>query len=103
MPHKVANKMFIKENIDYDLNYEHTTHKMNTVPYQGTIWSKSDLPKNYHCVETNLQKMYGRLQETSQAPLVAVLGIVQLGDWMKVKTQNWQLIDYSFNEEFGIL
>jgi hypothetical protein len=24
--------------------------------------------------------MYGRLQETSQAPMVAVLGIVQLGD-----------------------
>ena len=23
--------------------------------------------------------------------------------WMKVKTQNWQLMDYSFNEEFEIL
>jgi len=44
MPHKAANKMITKENIDYDLSYEHTTHKMNTVPYQGTIWSKSDLP-----------------------------------------------------------
>jgi hypothetical protein len=48
--------------------------------------------------------MYGRLQETSQALLVPVLGIVQHNQviWMKVKTQNWQLMDDSFNEEFVI-
>jgi len=32
MTHKAANKMIIKENIDYDLNYEHTTQNMSTLP-----------------------------------------------------------------------
>jgi hypothetical protein len=83
------------------MNKNNKIQNMSTSPYQGTIWNESDWPpKTVTVYKLIIRKGTADCKQQVKLYWCLFWVLYYYMLWLKVKTENWQIMVDYFNEEF---